>query len=577
VSVELFTGYYPNNGLNTSVNYGTKKWKWNFNGGIRNQQPQGRGKSNQENFNVIDNDSLYQSISNRERKRNQTVYNVGGGFTYDINPKQTFNYGLSFRYSDRNDKNNVNYTDFKRNQTLLRDYDRNEDNDNTDKNFDSNLGYTYKITENQKLTFDGTFNKSIEDASSNIHEEYTVATINDKNKVDQVANYQDLTSFMLKSDYELKLKEDEKIEAGGRFDSRNIINNFEVDREGTLLDDYSGNTEYHEKVSALYLTYSNKYKSISYNAGLRYENSEISVSSTQKNQRENIAKNYDNFFPTASISYELKENHQLQFSYSKRISRPSARFLLRLFNFSDDRNIFQGNPDLNPSITDSYEINYAYQTKKLTLNPGIYFKHIKDQTDFAIYSTQSDNLVTTSRPFNLDYQNQYGVQLIYSYSPVRFWRTFGEFNFFRFDQKGSFSYLDSNNEQRTFPINADSFSWNFRLNTSLRLKDIIDFQINTNYTGRMQNQINDRKPMWIANSGVSKDVLKGNGTIGLNVQDIFNSFKRHIITQSNDFYRDFEMQFRLRQVNLSFTYRFNQKKKERDASFERKRDETMEF
>jgi hypothetical protein len=67
-----------------------------------------------------------------------------------------------------------------------------------------------------------------------------------------------------------------------------------------------------------------------------------------------------------------------------------------------------------------------------------------------------------------------------------------------------------------------------------------------------------------ANLGFSKDVFKDKATIALNVQDVFNSRKRMYDTNIPNLLNSYtEMQWRMRQITLSFTYRFNKKKEER--------------
>ena len=66
--------------------------------------------------------------------------------------------------------------------------------------------------------------------------------------------------------------------------------------------------------------------------------------------------------------------------------------------------------------------------------------------------------------------------------------------------------------------------------------------------------------MFMANMAFSKDILKGNGTLVLNVDDLFNSRKRVSVTTTDSFVEKSEFQWRERQFRLSFTYRFNQKK-----------------
>jgi hypothetical protein len=67
------------------------------------------------------------------------------------------------------------------------------------------------------------------------------------------------------------------------------------------------------------------------------------------------------------------------------------------------------------------------------------------------------------------------------------------------------------------------------------------------------------------NLAFSKDILKDKGTLSLNVSDLLNSRKRLMetyIAGAVDSYG--EMQWRERQINFSFTYRFNVQKNEKE-------------
>jgi hypothetical protein len=67
--------------------------------------------------------------------------------------------------------------------------------------------------------------------------------------------------------------------------------------------------------------------------------------------------------------------------------------------------------------------------------------------------------------------------------------------------------------------------------------------------------------MAMLNLAFSKDILKGNGTLAFNVNDLFNSRKRIQETTGPTFVQNSEFQWRERQWRLSFVYRFNQQKK----------------
>jgi hypothetical protein len=85
-----------------------------------------------------------------------------------------------------------------------------------------------------------------------------------------------------------------------------------------------------------------------------------------------------------------------------------------------------------------------------------------------------------------------------------------------------------------------------------------------NYNGPQYNAQTTVKGIFAMNLGFSKDVLKDKATIALNVNDVFNSRKRRMLTFTDDIISDATMQFRKRQVTLSFTYRFNKQKNERE-------------
>ena len=70
------------------------------------------------------------------------------------------------------------------------------------------------------------------------------------------------------------------------------------------------------------------------------------------------------------------------------------------------------------------------------------------------------------------------------------------------------------------------------------------------------------KGIFAMNLAFSKDILKDKATLSLNVNDVFNSRIRRMQTYiPGQIDSDTAMQWRVRQVTLSFTYRFNKQKK----------------
>lgn len=87
------------------------------------------------------------------------------------------------------------------------------------------------------------------------------------------------------------------------------------------------------------------------------------------------------------------------------------------------------------------------------------------------------------------------------------------------------------------------------------------------YRGAQATAQDNRKGMFSANLALSKDLFKEKASLVLNVSDLFNTRKRESTTFLYDdegllnTINDGSFQWRERQITLSFTYRFNQKKK----------------
>ncbi len=84
------------------------------------------------------------------------------------------------------------------------------------------------------------------------------------------------------------------------------------------------------------------------------------------------------------------------------------------------------------------------------------------------------------------------------------------------------------------------------------------------YRGPRETAQSKRDGMISVNLAFSKDIFNEKGTLALNVSDLLNSRKRKSTDYSLTTISEGEFQWRQRQIILSFTYRFNQKKNRQD-------------
>jgi len=67
-----------------------------------------------------------------------------------------------------------------------------------------------------------------------------------------------------------------------------------------------------------------------------------------------------------------------------------------------------------------------------------------------------------------------------------------------------------------------------------------------------------------ANLAFNKDFFKERASLSLSVNDVFNTRKRLMIVDVPSTYSDIAMQWRVRQITVTFTYRFNKQKTDKE-------------
>jgi outer membrane receptor for ferrienterochelin and colicins len=507
-----------------------------------------------------------------ERRNNERLnkgYNTNFGVELFIDKTTSWTNSLTVQNSRGENPDNVffyNY-DNARNATFT----RNRFNDQRSKDF--TFEYATNFTKNfkkedHKLTIDMSFSENRENDNAIINDQilgdpstaFTERTLNPQNQ----------NRNLFQTDYVLPLGKDSRFEAGYRGSFQKNLTDFDIsalDASGNWVrnDVYSNLLEYKENINAFYVQFGSKINKFSYFLGLRFEDSNIEVNSISANDYN--TKNYNNFFPTATVNYEFSETSSMSLSYSKRINRPRGRFLNPFSTYSSRINIFRGNPDLNPAYTNSIDLGYLKRWNKVTFNTSAYVNITDDSFQFIRRESGliADGVpVIESTPINLATELRAGFEFNINYSPFKWWKLNSNFNLFRNETKGDYRYINSVNTEVVQNFDNTATSWFTRISSKVTLPYKIDWQVNATYHAPENNAQGRRYDMTSVNLAFSKDVLKDKGTIALNVSDLFNTRKRRWETNLENITSYSEFQWRQRQINLSFTYRFNKKKNERE-------------
>lgn len=553
------TGIPETYGLSANVNYKTEKLNYFTSAGYNHRTNEGGGKTNSEYFNQ---DGSIKNFldEDRDTKRTRDGFNGRAGFEWTVAPNTYWTNAINYEKYTGEDNDLINYNNYDASHVFTGSTYRL----NTGDTGSENASYTSNFIKNfndkgHKLTVDGSVSRNTDDNQS---------IITGSDNYNNTLNNQVQKQAQIQADYVLPLGKGSQFEAGYKGSFGDLNNEYYVlDDQGVRIDNLSNTLEYKENINSLYTQYGFKKSKFSYLFGLRWEDTNIHVNLLDTNDFN--TKKYNNFFPSAFISYEISDQSNFTTSYSKRLTRPRGRFMNPAVNYSSNVNIFQGNPDLDPSLTDKFDVGYIKRWEKVTFNTSAYFENTKDVFSFVRSPTGDDVNgipVIKSQPINLGKEQKYGFEFTLNYNPFKIWRINSNFNLYNVKTTGEHSYTDTNGDLIVQNLDNQANTWFARISSKLTLPYKIDWQLNGTYNGAQKTAQGKNLDQFSMNTAFSKDLMKDKATLAFNISDIFNTRKMRSYTYLENQTSYSEMQFRKRQFNLSFTYRFNKSKTDKEKT-----------
>ncbi|MDB2684969.1 TonB-dependent receptor [Flavobacteriaceae bacterium] len=551
----------------SNINFRTKKVNFFTNLGYRDSSGPGNFLTNLSTFENESVNSL--RIEDRDFERNRNGYNINLGLEYFLSNESSITGTYFYRDSDNKNLSTNTIRVFDANDILEFTDIRIQDEDEIDKTSQISLNYTNNLNSSgHKLTIDVQYSDS---------KEIETAFIDDALASEKNITTENSKSTLIQSDYVLPIGEHMQFELGYRGDFQDLNSNFLVNRTPELDFNPSNNLIFKQNVNAIYSQFGNKINKFSYLLGLRTEITDVKVRLTNTN--ENFDYRYSEVFPTINFGLERTDNQSFTLGYSRRLRRPRYWYLNPFESRNSQNVIYKGNPGLIPTFTNSFDLGFLQKIGKLTLNSSIYFQHsvnaIQRVTRDEIRLLDGVNQVITIRePINLASEDRYGFELTANYNPSKKVRLSGSFNVFQQESKGLYEYNKFTIDETSGAIISSpeiqdlgniNNSWFSRFNATFTLPWKIQMQNRLSYRGPRFTAQSESKGMFSTNIALSKDVFNEKGTFVFNVSDLFNSRKRRSTNfnpnKENPTSINYqESQWRVRQVSLNFTYRFNQKK-----------------
>lgn len=588
-SMSLNIGHPTSYGATVNLNLRRDKFNIFTNTSYRYRSGPGNALFEQENFNQDGSTASFQN-EYRDYNRERKGINTSFGFEYFIDSTSSITNSFVYRNSTGEDDTSIDFFNFDElnNPTIARNRSSLETED--DESIQYSVNYLKKFDKDgHELKMDYQYSTGNELESSKINESIvgentffpTEQTLNDERQVRQ----------LIQMDYTLPFGKENKSQF--EFGYRGTFNNFNTDFDFGILENnmlqsdpnFSNELNYQENVNAAYTQLGTKLNKWNFLGGLRMESSDIDVQLLDTNDLTN--KKYTDWFPSVFVGYEFTDKEQITISYSRRLRRPRSRYINPFPSRTSNTNLFQGNPNLDPTYTNAFDLGYLKRWDKFTFNTSAYynkstgvFQFITQETGDFVEIEDPDNPlnpilvpVQVRTPINLATESRTGMELTTSYIPKRNWRLSWNLNLFQRKQEGNHSYTNSMNQVISQDFNTDNFTWFTRFSAKLPLPGEIDFQTNLFYMGPSEGAQSKYKSMLSTNLAFSKDIVKDKATLSLNVSDLFNTRKRRSETRTANVFTYSEFQRRQRSIRLSFLYRFNEPQSRRNRNGERNGDD----
>ncbi|MFD2917825.1 TonB-dependent receptor domain-containing protein [Psychroserpens luteus] len=553
-AVTLNAGDPTQLGASGNINYRTGDFNFFNTSGYSYRESPGNATTNTEYFNGDDPSTFFKEsrIFDRERKG----FNTNLGVEWYINETTSVVASFVYRDSDQNNNNTNTIQEFDSNRNLINQSLRLDPEEETDATRQYAVNYDKQFDGNSqhRLTIDFQYEDNGEEEQSIIAQ--------DGDAAERVKTIENQDEILLQLDYTRPIGEKSSFEFGyrGNFEETDTDYTLEFNEDGTYIldNDVSNNLIFRQYVNALYTQFGSKVKDkFSYLFGLRMEQSRVTINQITTNDLQR--KNYTGLFPTVNFGYEISEKQSLTLGYNRRIRRPRSRYINPFPSRSSATNIFQGNPDLDPSYSNSFDFGYLNRFGKMTLNSSIYYQRATDVFTFVSLDTGETTIVGGTEvpiirrsPINLATNDRYGFEFTLTYRPSKKWNLNGNLNLFKSVTEGIYEGTD---------FGADNFSWFARINNKYTLPGNIDWQTRLFYRGASEDAQSTQEGILSTDLAFSKDLWDSKASIALNVSDVFNSRKRQSTTTTDTFINESEFQWRQRSFNVTFTYRFNQQKK----------------
>lgn len=360
--------------------------------------------------------------------------------------------------------------------------------------------------------------------------------------------YQDITRQQYRVDYSLPINTN-KLESGLmlKLDSRTIRNNiitqvYTGNNEDINMGEYQANND----LFAFYSTLLCKVLKSDLQVGLRFEYVDRNTNLTNGS----FSKTYHQlaFFPSINLSRRISANQKIRFSYGRSVWRPTDLQLNPTIYFRDISGEFSGNAELQPSYTNSVELNHNLFLGEHSLSATIFYRHTQNNIMTVRYL--NDNLVYRNNPENLQGgQRDIGIEFSGNMKFNKWLEINPGGNFYN-------GYIHGDITDQT--IDRRSNVWSLRIITNIKPSKTTNAQLNAYYNSPTLGDQVTMSEIYGLSFSVKQELFQNRLSLSISGEDILRTEKRKFTVEGEDFKQQITDKFPKHPVfSFSLTLKLN--------------------
>ncbi|MFN8353065.1 MAG: TonB-dependent receptor [Spirosomataceae bacterium] len=537
---------------NGSLNYRKKKWGVSAFGWTGINYSNGYSNLLRRNFaNEVEVSRLQQNSDYRNNG-----HNASGSLSVDYDVDSLNRFGLEMNLWAGGNTSRGQYRNlFSTGETILQRFSRNSTNTYGYGDLDANFSYTHTFKTPQKelsvlAQFSGEHNNN----------DYNLSQLNQT----EIVDYREISynksrnrEVTLQTDYTHPFKNKSTLEVGIKGILRTVSSNYQISSapDGSenyqLMPERTNQFDYQQQVWSSFGSYrfstKNKW---SFSLGSRYEytylKADFSSTSTSFDNQ------YSNLIPSVSVSKDFstkdnKRTYKIKLAYTQRIQRPYLFYLNPYVNYSDPKNLWFGNPYLNPELSHAYEGSYSTSWGSNSVNISAFWRQTNNAIE-RIATIDAATGVSSSTFQNIAKNSAVGLGISGNARPTTKWQLNGNLNL---------TYLSINSV--ALKTTNQGVVWRAFVNSSWQMGKGYTFQLNGSYSSpRLRLQGTSNGFYWYG-LGMKKEIMKKKASLTLGMDNLFNEYNAFVNEiGSPTFTSRSESFFANRNIRLSFSWQFGQ-------------------